>query len=144
MFVPNFVVSGLHGCCSLCELTSWQPWLDGRRDPYLSPSLVADGIASTPKIPCSYGVVMKSSQQTSQPYRKGEAGLLAEIPQFAVLRTFLLCWELSCRPDSFGSFGIEKRPEWVFDAQSSLIINIEGLSWQIPEWPTRNKWQPVV
>lgn len=81
-------------CCSHNELTSWHPPLDGGRDPDLSPNLDADGIAPTPKILCSYGVVMRSSQQASQSWQKGEASLLAEIAKFDVLKTSC---ELSCR-----------------------------------------------
>lgn len=137
MFVPDFVVSGLHGVLQslwthfLETSVRWRAW------PISSPNSVADGIAYTPKIPCSCGVVMRSSRQAPQPWWKGES--------WVVGRNSPVCWEkrrtlLQTVLETLRlRTGLSGSPL----AQSSLVINIEGLIWQTSAWPTRNKLQPA-
>ncbi len=98
------------------------------------PGGVSDGIAYTHKIPCSCGVVMRSSPQTSQPWWKGESRVVG--------RNSPVCWELSCR-QSWKVCDLRTGLSGSPVAQNSLVINIEGLSWQTSAWPTRNKLQPA-
>lgn len=139
MFAPDFVVSGLRGVLQslwthfLATSVRWRAWP-------ISLSLLGcwwDCIHSKNSLLLwgSYEII---SASISALVEKEKLGRWQKFPRLLCrekLRTFLQTVLETLRFRR----GLSGSPM----AQSSLVINNEGLSWQTSAWPTRNKLQPA-